>query len=67
MSKFIIYNKAKINDDDALMYAAETVKKYKSKLKAIGNVMYLEYSDYIYGLIKVEIIRNKTCYTIIIH
>ena len=67
MSKFIIYNKAKIHDDDALMYAAVTVKRYKSKLKAIGNVMYLEYRDCIYGLIKVEIIRNKMCYTIIIH
>lgn len=67
MSKFIIYNKAKINDDDALAYAAETVKKYKSKLKAIGDLMYLEYCDYIYGLIKVEIMKNKMCYTIIIH
>ena len=66
MSKFIIYNKAKINDDDALMYAAKTVKRYKSKLTAIGSIMYLEYYDCIYGLIKVEIIKNKTCYTIVI-
>ena len=66
MSKFIIYNKAKINDDEALTYAVETVKKYKSELKAIGDIMYLEYCDYIYGLIKVEIIKNKTCYTIAI-
>jgi hypothetical protein len=67
MSKFIIYNKAKINDDDTLVYAAEAVKKYKSKLKAIGDGMYIEYCDYIYGLIKVEIMKKKTCYTIVIY
>lgn len=67
MSKFIVYNKSKINDNDAVMYATETVKRYKSELKAIGNAMYLEYCDCIYGLIKVEIIKNKTCYTIVIY
>lgn len=67
MSKFIIYNRAKINDDDALTYASMVINKYKSKLKAIGNGMYLEYRDYIYGLIKVEIMKNKTCYTIVIY
>lgn len=67
MSKFIIYNKAKINDDDALTYASMVINKCKNKLKAIGDTIYLECCDWTYNLIKVEIMKNKTCYTIVIY
>ncbi len=62
MGKIIVHNRAKITDSDALKYASDAVGRSKDMLKAVGSVVHIEYHNWI----NVQIIKNKTCYTVVI-
>ena len=63
MSKIIINNKAKITDNHALECACMVLDETINKLEKVGDYRAIEF----YGdVTKGEIIKRKTCYTIVI-
>ena len=63
MSKIIIHNKTNITDNHALEYACMVLDESINKLENAGDIRVVEF----YGLVvKGEIIKRKTGYTIVI-
>ena len=63
MDKIIIHNKANITNSSALSYAYMTLNTAVNELEKVGDYRLVEF----YGLVKKgEIIKRKTCYTIVI-
>lgn len=63
MSKIIIHNKANIEDTEALECACMVADETINKLDKVGSYMAVEF---IGKATKGEIIKRKTCYTIVI-
>lgn len=63
MSKIIIHNEANIPDEQALECACMVLDETINKLKNVGDYRAVAF----YGdVVKGEIIKRKTCYTIVI-
>ena len=63
MSKIIIHNKANITDNHALECSCMILDETINKLENVGDYRAVEF----YGdVTKGEIIKRKTCYTIVI-
>lgn len=63
MSKIIIHNRANVADNHALECACMVLDETINKLESVGDYRAVEF----YGLVaKGEIIKRKTCYTIVI-
>lgn len=63
MSKIIIHNKTNITDNHALECACMVLDETINKLENVGDYIAVEFV----GLVrKGEIIKRKTCYTIVI-
>ena len=63
MSKIIVHNKANVTDNHALECACMVLDETINKLENVGDIRAVEF----YGLtVTGEIIKRKTCYTIVI-
>lgn len=63
MRKIIIYNRANVTDNHALECACMVLDETINKLENVGDYMAVEFCGLV---IKGEIIKRKTCYTIVI-
>lgn len=63
MGKIIIHNKANITDNHALECACMVLDETINKLENIGDYIAVKF---IGSVCKGEIIKRKTCYTIVI-
>lgn len=64
MSKIIIHNKSNVPDNHALECACMVLDETINKLENIGDYRAVEFVGMV---VKGEIIKRKTCYTIVIH
>lgn len=61
--KIIVHNRANITDNEALECACMVLDETINKLENVGDYRAVEF----YGdVVKGEIIKRKTCYTIVI-
>lgn len=63
MGKIIVHNRANITDNEALEYACMVLDETINKLENVGDYIAVEF---IGNVCKGEIIKRKTCYTIVI-
>ena len=63
MGKIIVHNKANIPDNEALECACMILDETINKLENIGDYRAVEFVG---NVCKGEIIKRKTCYTIVI-
>ena len=63
MGKIIVHNRANITDNEALECACMVLDETINKLENVGDYIAVEF---IGDVCKGEIIKRKTCYTIVI-